>query len=95
MVYVTKNLVAYVFAYITKNLAIKPSLTNSKSPKCKDIFDSLDEQEWFSTVDMSKAYHQDYIKDGCRKHTAFSTSFPLYEWIRIPYGLTNTLLNFQ
>ena len=43
------------------------------------ILDSLGEQEWFSMVGMSKAYHKGYIKEECRKFTAFSTPRALYE----------------
>ena len=39
--------------------------------KIQDILDSLGGQEWFSMVDMSKAYHQGYIKEECQKFTAF------------------------
>ena len=55
----------------------------------QDILDSLGGQEWFSTVDISKAYHQGYIKEEGQKFISFSTPWALYEWIRIPYELTN------
>ena len=41
--------------------------------KMQDILDSLGGQKWFSMVDMNKGYHEGYIKEGCRKFTAFST----------------------
>ena len=47
-------------------------------PKIQDIIDSLGGQQWFSTLDMSKGYHQD-----SRKFTAFSTLWTLYEWMPV------------
>ena len=42
-------------------------------PKDQDMLDCLGWQHWFSTLDMSKAYHQEYIHPDSRKYTAFST----------------------
>ena len=58
-------------------------------PKIQDMLDCLGGQQWFSTLDMSKTYHQGYIHPDSRKHTAFFTPWSLYKWIRILYGLTN------
>lgn len=49
----------------------------------------------FSTLDLKSAYHQIPIKEEERRYTAFEANGSLFQFKRIPFGVTNGVACFQ
>ena len=58
-------------------------------PRVEDALDYLNGAKWFSTLDLASAYWQVAMDPDSVDKTAFATHIGLYEWLVMPFGLSN------
>ena len=64
-------------------------------PRIDDMINQMAEYSVFSAFDLKSAYHQVEISPDNRIYTAFEANGRLYEFKRIPMGVTNGVPKFQ
>ena len=78
---------------VTVNQAAK--LDNYPIPKTEDLFTTLSGGEKFTKLDMSQAYQQILLEDESKKYTTINTHKGLFQYNRLPYGVSSSPGIFQ
>ena len=60
-----------------------------------DLVQKVSQYSLFSTFDLKSSYHQIPIREEEKKFTAFEAAGNLYQFTRIPFGVTNGVACFQ
>ena len=64
-------------------------------PRVADYLDALGGATLFSSLDLTSGYYQVAMSPEDVEKTAFTTPFGLYEFLRLPMGLSNSASTFQ
>ena len=64
-------------------------------PHIQDALDTLYGNNLFTNLDLLKGYHQIEVEENSREKTAFTIHIRLFQYIRLPFGLTNAPASFE
>ena len=64
-------------------------------PNALQMVQDISQYKYFSTFDLTSAYHQIPIREEDCKYTAFEADGQLWEFTTIPFGVTNGVSAFQ
>ena len=65
-------------------------------PKVEDIFfQKLNGAKYFSNLDLQDGYHHIPLDKSSIPKMAFDSHFSKYEYVKVPFGLTQALIIFS
>ena len=74
----------------------KVTMKNKYSlPRIDDLFEKMREKKVFSKIDLRYGYHQVKMMDEDIHKTTFRTRYGHYEFVVVPFGLTNAPTTFM
>lgn len=64
-------------------------------PNINQMVSDIAKYKIYSTLDLRSAYHQIPLRNNEKKYTAFEANGQLYQFRRVPFGVTNGVACFQ
>ena len=64
-------------------------------PRINEMVNEMAQYRVFSTIDLKSAYHQIPLREEDKPYTAFEANGGLYQFCRVPFGVTNGVAVFQ
>ena len=74
----------------------KVTIRNSTPlPRIDECLDRLQGASWFTCLDLRSGYHQIRLKDSDIPLSGFNTRYGKWEWLVLPFGLSNAPPSYQ